>query len=138
MRNANNTAPVVAVVNGAEDIVETMKEVLEDEGFNVVGMLISEIKRGRADLVEFMRVHNPLVVVYDVPPPYEESMTFLKLLKDTRALEDRCILLTTTNKRALLQVTGTKAEVEILGKPFDLAQLVKAVKAKVRACERAA
>lgn len=138
MTSAPNLPPVVAILNGSDDIVEAMAEVLRDAGYNVVTALIPAIKKGKEDFVEFMKRHDPRVIIYDVPPPYEESMTFLRLLLDTHSIDDRCVILTTTNKKALLEITGTEAEVEIVGKPFDLALLVSKVKASVDACEQAA
>lgn len=128
-------APAVAILNGNPDMLDLMQQALEDEGYNVATALVAEIKRGRVDFVEFMRRHRPLVIVVDLPPPFEENMTFFRLLRDTHSLDDKCVLLTTTNKKALEDLTGVKGVLEVLGKPFDLAELRRLVREKVEACD---
>ena len=127
-------APLIAILNGTADILETLEECLRGEGYNTITAIVSEFKKGKEDFVEFMKRHNPALVIYDVPPPYDQNMTFLRLLLDTHAMDERCVLLTTTNKAQLERVTGEKAAIEIVGKPFDLNQLVEAIGAKLTDC----
>jgi DNA-binding NtrC family response regulator len=130
--------PSIAILNGNADILESVRQALEDDGFRVATALLAEIKRGKDDLVDFLEKNDPIVVFYDVPPPYEENMTFLRLIKDMRSLDNRCIVLTTTNKKALEKVTGETEAIEIMGKPYDLDELIKLARQKVKACRKSA
>jgi DNA-binding response OmpR family regulator len=65
----------------------------------------------------------------DVSPPYEESWNLLRLLRDTEALRRRVFVLTTTNKRVLEDLVGPTEAYEIVGKPFDMAEVARAVRA---------
>jgi CheY-like chemotaxis protein len=73
----------VAVINSNEDTVEMLRLILEREGFNTATGHISDIKRGTIDFLEFMKQHDPAIVVYDVGHPYKENWTFLQLLMNT-------------------------------------------------------
>jgi DNA-binding NtrC family response regulator len=121
-------APVVAVLNASEDVVGMLREALQEEGFTVVTAHVPDIKAGREDLIAFLRRYDPRVVVYDISPPYEENWTFLRLIQDTEAARGRAFVLTTTNRRALAEVIGETVAIELLGKPYDLDQLVQAVR----------
>lgn len=118
----------VAVINADEDVVETLLLLLEGEGYHAVGELLGNFEEGPAYFTAFCQQHQPQLIILDIPPPYEEHWAFFHLLKDSEAAQGRQFLLTTTNKRVLEQVVGKTEEVEILGKPFDLDELMRAVK----------
>jgi DNA-binding response OmpR family regulator len=120
---------LVAIFNTNEDIVEALQLFLQHEGFLTVSAHVPDISRGRIDLVEFVERHQPDVIVYDVSPPYEESWNLLRLLRDTEALRRRVFVLTTTNKRVLEDLVGPTEAYEIVGKPFDMAEVARAVRA---------
>jgi DNA-binding NtrC family response regulator len=120
---------IVAIFNSTQDIIEIFEECLEQEGFNVVSGYIPEFKRGNKNLLEFMKDHDPDLIIYDIPPPYEQNVNFLKLIQDMSVMEGRKFIYTTTNKAALKKVCGSDYDaIEILGKPIDLDELVSAVK----------
>jgi DNA-binding response OmpR family regulator len=121
-------APVVAVLNSSEDIVGMLREVLQEEGFTVVTAQVPDIKAGREDVVAFLRRYDPQVVLYDISPPYEANWTFFRLVQDTEAAKGRPFVVTTTNQRALAELVGEAAVVELLGKPYDLQEVVRAVR----------
>lgn len=118
----------VAVINSDEDIVETLRLLLEEEGYHAVGELLGNFKEGRVDFAAFCQQHQPEVIILDIPPPYKENWTFFHHLKDSKAAEGRQFLLTTTNKGVLEQVVGKTEAFEMIGKPFDLDELITAVK----------
>jgi DNA-binding response OmpR family regulator len=129
---------LVAILNGTAEILETLEECLRSEGFTTVTAITTQFKKGKEDFLEFIKNHNPAVILYDVPPPYDENLTFLRLLKDTHSMDERCVILMTTNKVALKNVTGVTDAIEIIGKPFDLDILIKAVREKLKVCPKAA
>jgi DNA-binding response OmpR family regulator len=121
-------APVVAVFNASADIVGMLREALQEAGFTVVTAHLPDIKAGRTDVVAFLQHYDPRVVLYDIAPPYDENWTFCRLLQDTEAARGRPFVLTTTNQRALAEVVGAAVTLEVLGKPYDLAEVVRAVR----------
>lgn len=123
---------VVAVVNSSEDTVEMLRECFVHHGFtSVVTAHIHDFKSGEADFPEYLRQHDPAVLVYDVSIPYEKNWTFLRLLLDSESMRGRKVVLTTTNKKRLEELVGPTDAYEIVGKPYDLDQIVGAVKAVI-------
>jgi DNA-binding NtrC family response regulator len=119
---------VVAVVNSNEDIVELVRSTLEEEGFLTVEAHIPDIRRGRTDFIAFLEAEDPGVIVYDIAPPFRESVNFLRLVMSSSAAAGRAFVLTTTNRAGLEEVIAETGSIELLGKPYDLDQIVSAVK----------
>jgi DNA-binding response OmpR family regulator len=124
---------VVAIINSNEDIVEAIRLILGDAGFVTVGAHLVDFKKGRQDLVAFLQENNPRVIVLDIAPPYEENWNFFQLIKNTLAAEGRQFVLTTTNKKILEDLVGRTSTIELIGKPFDLDEIVKAVQKMMKA-----
>ena len=120
--------PVVAVVNSSEDVVTLIREVLEEEGFHTVVGHVPSFKSGKDDLLAFLETHDPAAIVFDVAPPYEDNWRFLQLVRDTRSAQGRAFVVTTTNKARLEKQVGDTGAIEVVGKPFDLQEIVDAVK----------
>ena len=124
----------VAVFNSSDDVVELLRMVIEQAGFAVVTGHIDHIKRGKLDLQTFVAQHDPKVIVYDVAPPYERNWLFLEHLRSRPPLAGRQFVLTTTNIARVRETVGPADHVyEIVGKPFDLDAIVRAVKEASRA-----
>src|SRR5258705_3456950 len=120
----------IAVFNSSSDTIEVLKLALEEQGFVVASGHVSDIKKGQVDVIDFVREHQPDVVIYDVALPYEENWRFLRLLQSSDALEDFKWVITTTHKRRLEELVGDTGEViEIVGKPYDMQQIIDAVRA---------
>ena len=125
--------PSIAVFNSSEDTIEILKIALEEHGYAVASGHVSDIKKGQVDLLEFVKEHGPDVIIYDVALPYEENWRFLRLLQSSDFLKPLKWVITTTHKKRLQELVGDCGEVhEIVGKPYDLQQIVGAVK---RACD---
>ena len=131
-------AVVVAVINSSADTVEMIRLFLQRDGFESVTAHIDEIKRGGLDFPRFLREHDPRVLVYDVSPPYEQNWTFLNLLRRLDVMQGRRLVITTTHKANLESLVGPTEAIEILGKPYDLEEVMRAVKRAVGEPERAA
>jgi CheY-like chemotaxis protein len=120
---------VIAVINSNEDTVEMLRSCLQQHGFSaVVTGHIVDFKTGQADFPGFVHHHDPRVIVYDISLPYDKNWTFLRLLLDTDAMRGRKVVVTTTNKARLEELVGPTDAFEIVGKPYDLDQIVAAVK----------
>jgi DNA-binding NtrC family response regulator len=120
----------VAVINSNEDTVEMLRQALQHSGFtSVVTAHIHDFKTGIADFPKFVTLHDPLVFVYDIAIPYDQNWTFLRLLLDSEQMRGRKVVLTTTNKKRLEEMVGPTDAFEIVGKPYDIDQIVSAVKA---------
>jgi DNA-binding response OmpR family regulator len=125
-------SPTVAVINSNEDTVELLRICLQQEGFSsVVTGHVHNFKTGNEDFVAFIREHDPKVLVYDISIPYEQNWRFLHLLMSSDVMQGRKVVVTTTNKRRLEELVGSDASgvLEIVGKPYDLQQIVAGVKA---------
>ena len=111
--------PLIAIFNSRDEVIEGLRSALEDEGFVTVTAHLAEIQSGTLDLVAFAEVHDPDVIVYDLPRPYESHWNFLRLMKETNSLKDRAWVVTTTDKQALLAAVGAASVVEIIvGQPL--------------------
>lgn len=110
----------IAILNTNEDILEAMEHAFRDFGVAVASLFMTDVKRGRVDFIEFIKTHDPDVVIYDIPPPYKENVTLLTLLRHLDVMKGRPIVLTTTNVALLKKEHPELEALEIVGKPFDL------------------
>lgn len=131
---ARKTKPLIAIFNTTAEVIDALTYVLEEAGHNVVSAFISDFRRGKRDLIAFMEEHGPDIIIYDLPPPYAEQLAFLRIVRNMEVMKGIRFLFTTTNKRALEQEDGGKLDAhEIIGKPFDLDELLKIVDRAVEA-----
>ena len=117
---------VIAIFNTNSEVLELVRESLQQAGFQAVMAHIDDLKRGRLDMIQFVEEHKPDVIVYDVAPPYDTNWTFLRLMRNSKVMQGRAFVVTTTNKRALEELIGPNDVVELLCKPYDLQQIVDA------------
>jgi DNA-binding NarL/FixJ family response regulator len=99
-------------------------------GFLVVTGHITDMIRGSFDVQRFAAQHNPRVIVYDIAPPYERNWQFLEHLRHMPDIAHRPFVLTSTNAARVRELAGARDEMihEILGKPYDIEEIVEAVK----------
>src|SRR3989441_1329743 len=125
---ARRTSPLSAILTSRDEVIEAIRSALENDGFATVTARLAEIQNGTLDLVAFIKVHAPDVIVYDLPRPYEAHWNFLRLMKETTSLKDRAWVLTTTDKQALEAAVGASEVVEIIvGQPYGADDVVEAV-----------
>jgi CheY-like chemotaxis protein len=119
-------SPTVLVVNSSEDTIEMLRLRLERDGYRTTAAHVPDIKRGRVDLPDLIQTHGPCAIIYDLAPPYAENWTFLKLLQSSDALKGIPMVLTTTNKAEVEALSGEEV-IELIGKPYDLDEVARAV-----------
>ncbi len=61
--------------------------VLEADGFTTACAHLADIQNGTLDLLAFVHLHKPELIIYDLPRPYESHWNFLRLLKETDSHE---------------------------------------------------
>ncbi|HEY7518158.1 MAG TPA: hypothetical protein VIE36_07680 [Methylomirabilota bacterium] len=123
----------VAVINSSSDTVEMLRTLLEREGWETTEAHVDDIKRGRTDFLKYLETHDPQVLIWDVPPPYDLNWVFLQLVRSSRAMEGRVVIVTTTNKQALERFVGPTDAIEIFTKPYDVEILIDTITRTLRA-----
>ena len=125
--------PVVAVINSTPDIVDLLRLAVEKEGFVAVTALTFEIRDGKTDLDHLIQQHQPSVIVYDIAPPYDANWKLFQHVAAMPVMKGRQFVLTSTNRAHVEKIAGPQEHIyEIVGKPFDLAEIATAVKQAVR------
>jgi len=132
------TLPTVAILNSSPDLIKAWGEALELDGFSVVSAHVADIQSGILDLVSFIDAHDPGVILYDLPRPFERHWNFLRLMRETDSLKSRCWVVTTTDRQAV-EAVAAPAEISeiLLGEPYTLDHVVAAVRACVAKLEHA-
>ncbi len=124
-----NGPAVVAVLNTSPDVVDMLRHVFEAAGYVVVSLLTYQVRDGQVELESFLHQHQPDVVVYDIAPPYEPNWRLFRHIAATPSMRHREIVLTSTNPGRVRQLVDTTQPIyEIIGKPFDLDEIVNAVR----------
>ena len=118
----------VAIFNSRPDFIEALRVALETDGFTTACAHLADIQNGTLDLLAFVHLHRPELIIYDLPRPYESHWNFLRLLKETDSLKEATWVLTTTDKKALEAAVGASGVVEIIfGEPYGVTDVVAAV-----------
>jgi len=133
------SVPVVAVFNTSPDTVAMLRYHLESGGFIVVGVMTYELRDGEIDLEHLVHQHRPSVVIYDIAPPYDQNVRLLRHFQSRPALQACEFVLTSTNSARVSSLVSSDEPVfEIIGKPYDLNEILRAVQeAHKRAAARA-
>ncbi len=125
----SETVRRVAIFNSRPDFIEALRLALEADGFTTACAHLADIQNGVLDLLAFVHLHKPELIVYDLPRPYESHWNFLRLLKETDSLKAATWVLTTTDKKALEAAVGASGVVEIIfGEPYGVMDVVDTVR----------
>jgi response regulator NasT len=107
-----------------------LKEILQDEGYDVVG------ETGRGDeAVELVRTHRPDVVILDVKMPGMDGLAAARAIGE---LDERVavLVLTAFSQRNLIEEAREAGVSAYLVKPFQRTELVPAIDQAVTRCEQ--
>jgi len=120
---------VAAVFNTSPDLIDMLRRAFEPAGIVVVTLLTFDIREGKVDLEQFLRQHDPRVVVYDIAPPYDANWNLFLHIRQLQVMAGRPIILTSINPRHVEKLAGRDETIyEVVGKPLDLHRLIHAVK----------
>jgi DNA-binding NarL/FixJ family response regulator len=134
---SSKTPRHVAIFNSRPDFIEALRVALDADGFTTACAHLADIQSGSLDLLAFVNLHKPELIVYDLPRPYEKHWNFLRLLKETDSLKTATWVLTTTDKKALEAAVGASGVVEIIfGEPYGVDDVVTAVRKRFPSTER--
>ena len=121
--------PTVAIFNTNDDLVELLRVALEQAGFVAVSGHIDDARRGTLLLSAFVKEHDPRVIVYDIAPPYDRHWAFFEHVRAQPFMAGREFVLTSTNVSQVYDNLGIRDPIyEVVGKPYDIGQIVDAVK----------
>jgi DNA-binding response OmpR family regulator len=124
---------VVALFNTSPDLIDLVRSAFEPAGIVVVSLLTFQIREGGVDLKNFLAHNDPDVVVYDIAPPYDANWHLFQHIRSVDSMKNRKVVLTSTNKKHVEKLAGRDETIyEIVGKPYDLGRLVRAVKEAAR------
>ena len=124
---------VVAVINSTTDVVDLLRVALEQAGLVVVSALTPEIRGGHVDVEQFVRQHEPKVIVYDIAPPYEPNWHFFQHVAGMPVMKGRQFVITSTNARHVERLAAPQEHVyEVVGKSDDIGRIVQAAKEALR------
>ena len=107
-----------------------LKEILLDEGYDVVG------ETGRGDeAVDLVRDHHPDLVILDVKMPGSDGLAAARAIRDLE-MKVAVLILTAFSQRNLIDEARDAGVAAYLVKPFQRIELIPAIDQAVARCEQ--
>ncbi len=107
-----------------------LKEILQDEGYEVVG------ETGRGDhAVDLVQEHRPDLVILDVKMPGSDGLAAARAIRDLD-LKVAVLILTAFSQRNLIDEARDAGVAAYLVKPFQRIELIPAIDQAVARCEQ--
>src|SRR5215475_14047930 len=129
MTSMQPTPFTAALINNSEDLLEILQAFLKAEGIPTVIEHLARFKRGEVNIAQFLTEHQPQVVVWDIPPPYDANWEYFQYVRQLAEAQGRQFVLTTTNLVLLHEAAGPDVTaIEAVGKPFDLEDMRQAIR----------
>jgi len=127
----------VAIFNSRPDFIEALRVALEVDGFGTACAHLADIQSGVLDLLAFIHVHKPDLIVYDLPRPYESHLELSSPPQGDRLAQRREVgAHDHRQKKALQAAVGASGVVEIIfGEPYGVTDVVAAVHKSLPAAE---
>jgi len=122
----------VAVINTSREIVEVLQELFESEGYKTCGTFTYLYKGNESHFDNFIDQNKPDVIVYDIALPYESNYKLFKKLSEKMKEKKIPFVLTSTNKAALESIVGKTKTYELVGKPYDMQEILDAVRRSLK------
>lgn len=122
----------VAVMNTSKEITEMLTEILNDADYATTAVFTYKFKNQEEEFDRYVKENNPDVILYDIAPPYRENYFLFKRLYKRITVSQIPFVLTTTNKEALESFVGPTNTFELIGKPYDLQEILDAVEKAFR------
>ena len=123
----------IVIINSNIELIAILQEIFKEENFKVATYQTKDIKEGRVDIQSILDKHKPDAILYDIAIPYEENWRLFKTFLNKVIPDDMRLILTTTNKRVLDKMVGPTPTIEIVGKPFDIDEIIRAARGKSEA-----
>lgn len=117
----------VAVMNTSKEITQMLEEIIEDAGHTTCSIFTYEFKNQEEEFDAYVNQHKPDVILYDIAPPYKENYLLFIRLSERKHAKGIPFVLTTTNKEALETIVGSTPTHELIGKPYDLQEIIDAI-----------
>ena len=128
--NRDNMTRRVVIAEDEAIIRLDLKEILVDEGYDVVG------ETGRGDeAVELVRTHNPDLVILDVKMPGADGLQAARDIRDLN-LKIAVLILTAFSQRNLIDEARDAGVAAYLVKPFQRIELIPAIDQAMARCEQ--
>jgi DNA-binding NtrC family response regulator len=127
MMSTETSAPLVAAIDGEPAIIALLEETLALEGLRVVGLSLTGSANPEATVTSFLQEHLPRLVLLDIPPPYGCAWPLVQTTR--RAVPHATVVVITTNPDEVAALASKDDAVQILGKPFDLDELLRVARA---------
>jgi len=109
----------ILVVDDEEDIRETVKTILEKEGYKVLEAVSGD------DCLKQLKTEKPDLILMDIMMPGTPVREVVKKIKSVKIAYLSVVRTSEAEKEELL---GQKNVVDFIQKPFDVKDLVKRVK----------
>ena len=122
------TAPVIAIIHQNRDVADVLCSLLDGEGYRCIPLPLLDPERGESDVLASPDRSNAAVVIYDIPPPYAANWALLQRLRARSSHQARAFLVLTTDNSLLESFRGPADAIDILSEPFNLDDLVAAVR----------
>jgi len=107
-----------------------LKEILQDEGYDVVG------ETGRGDeAVDLVREHQPDLVILDVKMPGSDGLAAARAIQQLE-LKVAVLILTAFSQRNLIDEARDAGVAAYLVKPFQRIELIPAIDQAISRCEQ--
>jgi len=121
------SAKKILIVDDEVDLVETIRFLLEMEGYSVL------VSRDGEDALNQARRENPHLIILDIMLPKLDGYKVCRQLKSDKRYKQIPILMLTARTQQKDKILGMEAGAdEYIMKPFDLAAFMEKVKTYLR------
>jgi CheY-like chemotaxis protein len=118
----------VGIINTNPEMIAVISGLLRGEGYSTCTAHLLDFREGDMRIEAWLAAEDPAVLVVDIPPPYGINARFV-IHEILAVAGERGVVLSSTNSSEVRPYVPGRTVHELLGKPYDLGQLIQAVKA---------